>query len=277
MKETILVIDDEKDVLRLVEYNLLEEGFRVMTAMTGKDALALMSEHRPNLILLDLILPDMDGFDLCKSLKKNPESEHIPVIILSAKARDVDRVVGFELGCDEYIVKPFNHRELVLRVRAILRRMNPPIDTSGIIQVADMMIDTINHQLSIGSRPIELTPTEFKLIVFLVRRKGQIQSRDTLLRQVWGQDPEEVDIRTVDTHVRRLRQKMGHLEYLIRTRRKPRMGEDKPYGYIFRAPMEGIRTLAQIQEEEEEELQAPEEILEEKSPTEILPPITPSM
>ncbi len=262
MQELVLVVDDERDVLRLVEYNLLEEGFRVVTAMTGRDALKITSE---NLIILDLMLPDMDGREVCRALKKKTETDHIPIIILSAKASDVDRVVGFELGCDDYVVKPFNYRELILRVKAILHRMNPPADTSGVIQIADLIIDTIKHQVSLAGRPIRLTPTEFRLLVFLVRRRGQIQSRETLMREIWGRVPrQERERRTVDTHIRRLKMKLGLLEYMIRTERKERPrkprdedetgdfgdaaladeksteGSDRPYGYVFTPPVEGV-------------------------------------
>jgi len=265
VQELVLVVDDERDVLRLVEYNLLEEGFRVITAMTGRDALKMTTEHRPNLIILDLILPDMDGREVCRALKKKAETDHIPIIILSAKASDVDRVVGFELGCDDYMVKPFNYRELILRVRAILRRMNPPADTSGVIQIADLVIDTVKHQVSLSGRPIRLTPTEFRLLVFLVRRRGQVQSRETLMREIWGRVPrQERERRTVDTHIRRLKMKLGLLEYMIRTERKERPrklreedeanlpgeeglldeknsdGSDRPYGYVFTPPVEGV-------------------------------------
>jgi two-component system, OmpR family, phosphate regulon response regulator PhoB len=265
VQELVLVVDDERDVLRLVEYNLLEEGFRVITAMTGRDALKLTTEHRPNMIILDLILPDMDGREVCRALKKKSETDHIPIIILSAKASDVDRVVGFELGCDDYLVKPFNYRELILRVRAILRRMNPPADTSGVIQIADLVIDTIKHQVTLAGRPIRLTPTEFRLLVFLVRRRGQVQSRETLMREIWGRVPrQERERRTVDTHIRRLKMKLGLLEYMIRTERKERPrrlrdedepgdlgddslasdknadGSDRPYGYVFMPPVEGV-------------------------------------
>ena len=232
MQDTILVVDDERDIVRLVEYNLLEEGYRVITAMNGQDALKMATEHRPNLIILDLMLPGMDGREVCKILKKQSETEHIPVIILSAKASEVDRVIGFELGCDDYVVKPFNTRELILRVKAVLRRMNPPDDTSEIINIADLRIDTSRHQIALGGKHIDLTPTEFKLLLYLIRRKDRVQTREILLNQVWGLSSSEVDTRTVDTHVRRLRQKLGHLDYTIKTVRS--------LGYIFKPPLGGL-------------------------------------
>jgi two-component system phosphate regulon response regulator PhoB len=232
MQDLILVVDDERDVLRLIEYNLLEEGYRVLTAMSGPDALNLAHENHPSLIILDLMLPGLDGREVCRALKRQAETAHIPILILSAKASEVDRIVGLELGCDDYVVKPFNHRELLLRVRAILRRMNPAEDTADTIEVADLRIDTARHQVTLSDRQVDLTPTEFNLLVYLIRRKDRVQTREILLGQVWGLSPTEVDNRTVDTHVRRLRQKLGHLEYLIKTVRK--------IGYIFKPPVAGL-------------------------------------
>ncbi|MCA9423981.1 MAG: response regulator transcription factor [Candidatus Omnitrophica bacterium] len=232
MRETILVVDDERDIVRLLEYNLLEENFKVATALTGQDALKLASETRPDLIILDLMLPGIDGREVCKTLKRQPETDHIPIIILSAKASEVDRVIGFELGCDDYVVKPFNTRELILRVKAILRRMNPPDDTSEVIQIADLTINTAKHQVRLSGEIVDLTPTEFKLLVYLIRRKDRVQTREVLLNQVWGLSEDEVDTRTVDTHVRRLRQKLGHLDYTIKTVRS--------LGYIFKPPASGL-------------------------------------
>lgn len=232
MQDLILVVEDERDVLRHIENDLLEEGFRVITAMSGQEALRLASEHRPNLIILDLILPGMDGRQVLKTIRRQAETSHIPVLILSARASHEDRVIGFELGCDDYMVKPFNQRELVLRVRAILRRMNPPENTSDIIQVADLQIDMAKHAVTLSGEVLELTPTEFKLLTYLIRRKERVQTRENLLTQVWGLSPSEVDSRTVDTHVRRLRQKLGHLDYMIKTVRK--------VGYIFKPPTTGL-------------------------------------
>lgn len=232
MKETILVVDDEKDIVRLLEYNLVEENYKVITALNGHDALRLASEARPNLIILDLMLPGIDGREVCKALKRKSETDHIPIIILSAKASEVDRVIGFELGCDDYVIKPFNTRELILRVKAILRRMNPPDDTSDILQIADLTINTSKHQVRLAGEIVDLTPTEFKLLVYLIRRKDRVQTREVLLNQVWGLTEDEVDTRTVDTHVRRLRQKLGHLDYTIKTVRS--------LGYIFKPPASGL-------------------------------------
>ncbi len=232
MRETILVVDDERDIVRLLEYNLVEENYKVITALNGQDALRLASEARPDLIILDLMLPGIDGREVCKTLKRQAETDHIPIIILSAKASEVDRVIGFELGCDDYVVKPFNTRELILRVKAILRRMNPPDDTSEMIQVADLTINTAKHQVRLSGDIVDLTPTEFKLLVYLIRRKDRVQTREVLLNQVWGLTEDEVDTRTVDTHVRRLRQKLGHLDYTIKTVRS--------LGYIFKPPASGL-------------------------------------
>lgn len=245
MKETILVVDDEKDIVRLLEYNLVEENYKVITALNGHDALRLASEARPNLIILDLMLPGIDGREVCKALKRKSETDHIPIIILSAKASEVDRVIGFELGCDDYVIKPFNTRELILRVKAILRRMNPPDDTSDILQIADLTINTSKHQVRLAGEIVDLTPTEFKLLVYLIRRKDRVQTREVLLNQVWGLTEDEVDTRTVDTHVRRLRQKLGHLDYTIKTVRS--------LGYIFKPPASGLVGGPGYKFEEEDE------------------------
>jgi two-component system, OmpR family, phosphate regulon response regulator PhoB len=221
----ILVIEDEKDISDLVEYQLKQSGFQVLTAADGGAGLEQAVKKRPNLIILDLMLPGMDGKDVCRSLKSNPITQTIPVLMLTAKAEELDRVIGFELGADDYVTKPFSPRELVLRIKAILRRKT--LDTEGVkvIRIGDLLIDVDRHQVSIKDRSISLTSTEFKLLLELVTRRGRVQTRQSLLDRVWGYNCEGYD-RTVDTHIRRLREKLGDLAEYIETLRG--------FGYRFR-------------------------------------------
>jgi two-component system, OmpR family, phosphate regulon response regulator PhoB len=222
---SILIIEDEKDILDLVEYHLKQSGFQVLTAADGGAGLELAIKKRPNLIILDLMLPVMDGKDVCRSLKSNPITQSIPVLMLTAKAEELDRVVGFELGADDYVTKPFSPQELVLRIKAILRRKT--LDTEGVrvIRIGDLLIDVDRHQVSIKDRPISLTSTEFKLLVELASKRGRLQTRQGLLDRVWGYNCEGYD-RTVDTHIRRLREKLGDMAEYIETLRG--------FGYRFR-------------------------------------------
>jgi two-component system, OmpR family, phosphate regulon response regulator PhoB len=222
---SILIIEDEKDILDLVEYHLKQAGFQVLTAADGGEGLELAVKKRPNLIILDLMLPGMDGKDVCRVLKSNPVTQTIPVLMLTAKAEELDRVVGFELGADDYVTKPFSPRELVLRIKAILRRKT--LDTEGmkVIRIGDLLIDVDRHQVSIKDRPISLTSTEFKLLVELASKRGRVQTRQGLLDRVWGYNCEGYD-RTVDTHIRRLREKLGDRAEYIETLRG--------FGYRFR-------------------------------------------
>jgi two-component system, OmpR family, phosphate regulon response regulator PhoB len=222
---SILVIEDEKDILDLVEYHLKQSGFQVLTATDGGEGLEQAIKGRPNLIILDLMLPGMDGKDVCRTLKSNPVTQTIPVLMLTAKAEELDRIIGFELGADDYVTKPFSPRELVLRIKAILRRKT--LDTEGlkVIRIGDLLIDVDRHQVSIKDRPISLTSTEFKLLVELASKRGRVQTRQNLLDRVWGYNCEGYD-RTVDTHIRRLREKLGDMADYIETLRG--------FGYRFR-------------------------------------------
>lgn len=177
-------------------------------ALDGPSGLEKAKKERPGLILLDLMLPGMDGKDVCRGLKSNPFTQSIPILMLTAKAEEMDRVVGFELGADDYVTKPFSPRELVLRVKAILRRKQAPQDEQKVIQIGDLLIDTERHQVSVKSNPLRLTTTEFKLLFELASRRGRIQTREHLLNKVWGYTYEGY-ARTVDTHIRRLREKLG--------------------------------------------------------------------
>lgn len=216
MVETVLVVDDEQDVLDLVVYNLQKAGYKTQTARDGATALQKARELQPSLIVLDLMLPQMDGTEICKRLKAEPKTAAIPIIMLTAKAEEVDRVVGLELGADDYVTKPFSPREVLLRVKSILRRTRGEAKPTEVLKHGDLIVDTAKHEVSVKNKVIELTATEFKLLAMLMERRGRVQSRDRLLTDVWGYEG-DVDTRTVDTHVRRLREKLGKVADLIET------------------------------------------------------------
>ncbi|HLC26931.1 MAG TPA: response regulator transcription factor [bacterium] len=203
----ILVIEDEKDIADLVTYNLKNSGFHVLVAQDGQKALEIARREHPDLVLLDLMLPRMDGTEVCKFLKRDETTREIPIIMLTAKAGEIDRIVGLELGAEDYITKPFSPRELVLRVRAVLRRTAKTPEPPALIRAGDLTIDMAGHRVLVKNRPINLTATEFKLLATLASRRGRVFTRDVLLDQVWGYDYHGVT-RTVDTHVRRLRAKL---------------------------------------------------------------------
>jgi two-component system phosphate regulon response regulator PhoB len=205
----ILIIEDEKDIVDLIEYHLSQSGFSVIKALDGPSGLERARKELPSLVILDLMLPGMDGKDICRSLKSNPSTQSIPILMLTAKSEEVDRVIGFELGADDYVTKPFSPRELILRVKAILRRKEAGQESEKIIRVGDLLIDIDRHHVSVKKNTIRLTSTEFKLLVELVSRRGRVQTREHLLDKVWGYTYEGY-ARTVDTHIRRLREKLGH-------------------------------------------------------------------
>ncbi len=212
----ILVADDEEDVLNLVALNLKTAGYNVLKAENGLTALEMARTSLPALIVLDLMLPGMPGLDVCKALKSEPATKLIPIIMLTAKAEEVDRIVGLELGADDYLTKPFSPRELVLRVKSVIRR----IDTSGpvdnTIKIGDIQVDRARYEVLVKGKPLDFTATEFKLLALLMERRGRVQSRDTLLNDVWGYE-NIIDTRTVDTHIRRLREKLGKAADCIET------------------------------------------------------------
>lgn len=208
MKPKILVVDDEPDVLELVEYNLAGAGFAVITATDGAEALAKIRTHQPELVILDVMMPEMDGTEVCKLLRRDPATADIPIILLTARAGEIDRVLGFELGADDYVTKPFSPRELVLRVKSLLRRGQLAGEKSEVITFGELVIDIPRHEVTVKGNQIALTATEFKLLTTLANRRGRVQSREKLLRDVWGYH-EAIDTRTVDTHMRRLREKLG--------------------------------------------------------------------
>ncbi len=208
MKTSILIADDEEDVLNLVSSNLKNVGYEVIEADDGESALNAARGKAPSLIVLDLLLPGMSGLEVCKVLKGDPATSNIPIIMLTAKAEEVDRVLGLELGADDYITKPFSPRELVLRVKSVVRRSLGSHELDKILNVGEISLDRAHHEVKVRSKPLDLTPTEFKLLMILMERKGRVQSRERLLNDVWGYE-NLIDTRTVDTHVRRLREKLG--------------------------------------------------------------------
>jgi len=208
MNPKILVADDEPDVLALLAANLRSAGFSVFTADDGPSALNIMRERTPNLLVLDLMLPGMSGLEVCRSLKANPATARIPIIMLTAKAEEVDRIVGLELGADDYITKPFSPRELVLRIKNVLKRIGKNEPADNLITLGDIVLDPARFQVTVAGEQIDFTATELKLLTLLLERRGRVQSREVLLNDVWGYES-LIDTRTVDTHVRRLREKLG--------------------------------------------------------------------
>jgi len=215
--ESILVVEDEEDILDLISYNLKQAGFSIIAVESGEEALEVASEENFSLVLLDLMLPGIDGLEVCRLLRAKPETKNIPVLMLTARTEEVDRIVGLELGADDYLTKPFSPRELVLRVRAILRRAEVVESVSdGTIRVGSLTIDPIEHRVQLLGEEIELTATEFRLLLTLAQRRGRVQSREELLNVVWGYEHSGY-LRTVDTHLRRLRAKMGEAADYLET------------------------------------------------------------
>jgi two-component system phosphate regulon response regulator PhoB len=216
MEATILIVEDEEDIADLIAHHIQGAGFQAVVAYDGAAAFKEIEKQLPDLILLDLMLPDMDGTEVCKILKQKPATRDIPIIMVTAKAEEVDRIVGLELGADDYVVKPFNTRELVLRVKGILKRIKAPREEQKVLRHGDLTIDIDAHKVSLGAQEIELTLTEFKLLRELLQNKGRVRSREILLNNVWGYTFEGYD-RTVDTHVQRLRRKIGTYGKIIET------------------------------------------------------------
>jgi two-component system phosphate regulon response regulator PhoB len=208
VRSKILVVDDEPEAVELVEFNLKQAGFDVITAADGAEALKKARSALPGLIVLDLMLPAVDGLEVCKILRRDPATVGIPIIMLTAKAGEIDRVLGLELGADDYITKPFSPRELVLRVKKIMLRTGSAPEAQPTMKFGELLIDEARHVVSWRKKPIELTATEFRLLALLAQRRGRVQSRDQLLRDVWEYNS-LIDTRTVDTHMRRLREKLG--------------------------------------------------------------------
>lgn len=206
MTMTILIVDDEEPIQELLRFNLENEGYSVLTAFDGPVALKMIEEKRPDLLVLDVMLPGMDGLEVCSQLRQNPKFRDLPVIMLTAKGEEIDKVLGLELGADDYLTKPFSPRELLARIRARLRRIKPQTVENEIIR-GDLRIDLNRFQVSVRGEEVELTPKEFELLRVLAAHPGKVYSRDELLERIWGYEYAG-DTRTVDVHVRHLRQKV---------------------------------------------------------------------
>ena len=208
MKPTILLVEDEDDLASIVEYHLDKAGYTVLRAANGQAALDALENVDVALVLLDLMLPDMSGVEICRHIRSHVSIQNLPVIMVTAKGEEIDRVIGFEVGADDYVVKPFSSRELVLRIKALLRRqMGVEGSASSVIEYAIFKVDRAAHRVWIAGEEVSLTALEFKLLVVLLKRKGLVQTREKLLEDVWEMDP-NMNTRTVDKHVQRLRQKM---------------------------------------------------------------------
>ncbi len=216
MSQKILLIEDDSHIAKLIKYNLEKAGYECFSVITGEDGLEVLDREDIDLIILDIMLPKMDGFETCKLIKQEKSSAAIPIIMLTAKGEEVDRIIGFELGADDYVLKPFSPRELLLRIKAILKRGKIKEHIKDVIAFNDLRIDIPRHKVSVNNQEIKLTAIEFDLLLTLVKRIGKVQSRDRLLEDVWD-IAADVTTRTIDTHVKRLRQKLGHVGGFIET------------------------------------------------------------
>jgi two-component system phosphate regulon response regulator PhoB len=234
MSHHVLVVDDEPDITALVAYHLAKAGYQVSTAASGPEAIRLAEERAPDLVVLDLMLPGLSGYEVLDALRRQAQTQDVGVIVLTARKEEADRIKGLSLGADDYLVKPFAPEELVLRVGAILRRLSGPAVAAGSRLVAGpLAIDRAAHRVSVGQQEVDLTATEYRLLVTLAERRGRVQTRAQLLESVWEAHP-DIQTRTVDMHMQRLRTKLGPAAELIETVRG--------FGYRFRAePARGRR------------------------------------
>jgi two-component system phosphate regulon response regulator PhoB len=216
MKPKILIVDDEADALEVLGFKLREAGFAPIFAKDGTRALAAARTERPDLMVLDLMLPEVDGLEVCKILRRDPTTADLPILMLTARAAEMDRVLGLELGADDYVTKPFSPRELVLRIRKLLARKQSGEEMNTHLRIGEIDIDVPRHIVQVAGETILLTVTEFNLLEVLARRRGRVQSRDRLLQDVWGYE-NPIDSRTVDTHMRRLREKLGGVSRYLET------------------------------------------------------------
>jgi two-component system phosphate regulon response regulator PhoB len=213
---TVLIVDDEPDLLSVLDFNFKGAGFETVVAPRGEEALRLAGQRLPDLVVLDLMLPDLPGTEVCRRLKSDPRTREVPVIMLTARGDEVDRVVGFEVGADDYVTKPFSARELVLRAKAILRRMAGGARERPVAEVGSIRVDDEAHRVWVEGAEVALTPLEYKLLRTLMTRLGRVQSRERLLQDVWEMSA-ELETRTVDTHMKRLREKLGPARDLVET------------------------------------------------------------
>jgi two-component system phosphate regulon response regulator PhoB len=231
MPSHVLIVEDERDLQKVIAYNLKQAGFDVVSAHDGETALRAVREERFDLVILDLMLPDLPGTEICRRLKANKETASIPVIMVTAKGEEIDRIVGFELGADDYVVKPFSVRELILRVRAVLRRADGPGEPTERVDFGVLRVDRAAHRAWVAGQEVALTALELRLLLMLLDRRGRVLTRDLLLDEVWGSHV-DVTTRNVDTHVKRVREKLGAAGDYIETVRG--------VGYRFAAePPEG--------------------------------------
>lgn len=215
----VLVIEDEKNIAELIRYNLEREGFQVVVAQNGEEGLRVIEQHRPDLVLLDLLLPRLDGLEVCRRLRQHEATRLTPIIILTAKASEADKVSGLELGADDYVTKPFSPRELIARIRAALRRRSSGrAELTATSRIGTLEVDWERHVVHVKDAPVRLTAKEFRLLRVLVEARGRVLSREALLERVWGYDPSlEIETRTVDFHISRLRQKLRTEAYRLMT------------------------------------------------------------
>ena len=216
MSREILIIEDEEDIARLVAYNLEKEGYQVVTARTGVEGLQQARKRHPDLVILDLMIPEMDGLEVCKAIRSDETLKGTPILMLTAKAEEMDRIIGLELGADDYMTKPFSTKELAARVKALLRRVERQVEETTRYAYGPLALDVTRHEVRLDGREIQLTAKEFKLLETLLRNRGRVQTREILLDTVWGYDA-DVTTRTVDVHIRRLREKIPILAQAIVT------------------------------------------------------------
>ena len=214
----VLVVDDEPDIVALVSYQLVKEGFQISTAADGEEALETAKRELPALIVLDLMLPGMSGFDVLEALRRHPPTRDIAVLMLTARSDEANRIRGLSLGADDYLTKPFSPAELVLRVKAILRRMQSGSSGDNVLDLGEIQIDRSAHTVKVNGESVELTPTEYRLLAMLAEKRGVVQARSTLLKAVWDAAP-DIQTRTVDMHIQRLRTKLGESGDIIETSR----------------------------------------------------------
>jgi len=216
MKERILIVEDDKHISKLVKFNLEKADYDCTVAPTGEKALDTLKRQAVDLVILDIMLPGIDGLEVCREIKQHEKLKSTPVIMLTAKGEEIDRIVGLELGADDYMTKPFSPRELILRIKAILKRSKTEPSTKDLLSADDITINIPKHKVTVKDKVVDLTQMEFKLLVTLVERRGRVQTRDRLLSDVWSIDT-SVDTRTIDTHIKRLREKLGKPGRLIET------------------------------------------------------------
>jgi DNA-binding response OmpR family regulator len=208
VKKRILIVEDEKDIVDLIKYNLGKAGFNCSVSKTGEECLDTIEKKAVDLVLLDIMLPEIDGLEVCRRIKRDERFSRMPVIMLTAKGEEMDKVVGFELGADDYVTKPFSPRELALRIKAVLKRYSTQETEEDILKSEKLVVDIPRHSVKVGGKEVKLTPMEFKLLCILMKRAGRVQSRERLLNDVWDM-ASDVTTRTIDTHIKRLRGKIG--------------------------------------------------------------------